>query len=245
MSSFQAAAVTTRLGNRTQISRKTVIIDGTVEAVDKAGRKSELAYQLSRRSQELKIDIESILLTNQAKATGNSTTAPTLGSVLSFIHTNVDKAADGTNPTGDGSNTRTDGTQRTFTEAELKNVLKSVYTNSGQQVDYLMVGASNKQVASTFAGNSTRMIEAGDKKLVAAIDVYSGDFASVRIMPNRFMRTRDALVVNTDMWAIAWLRPIRMVELAQTGDAQKRLLIGEYTLEAKNEAGSGLIADLL
>ena len=244
VSSYSAASVTTRLGNRTQISRKTVIIDGTVEAVDKAGRKSELAYQLTKRSKELKIDIESILLANQAKVTGNTTTAPKTASVLSWIKTNVDKASDGSNPTGDGSDTRTDGTQRAFTEAMLKSVMKSAYTNSSEDPDVLMVGAFNKQVVSAFSGNANRQVDAAGKKLVAAIDVYVGDFSTVRIMPNRFMRTRDALLLNFDYWSLDWLRPIKMMELAKTGDAEKRLLIGEYALAAKNEASSGIIADL-
>jgi hypothetical protein len=51
-------------------------------------------------------------------------------------------------------------------------------------------------------------------------------------------------LINWDLWSVDWLRPIRQMELAKTGDAEKRLLIGEYTLSSKNEAGSGLVADL-
>jgi hypothetical protein len=83
-----------------------------------------------------------------------------------------------------------------------------------------------------------------EKQLVATVDVYVGDFHTVRVIPNRFMRTRDALLLNWSYWSIDWLRPIRQIELAKTGDAEKRLLIGEYVLVAKNEKSSGLIADL-
>lgn len=245
IASFAASSVTTRIGNRTQISRKTVIVDGTVEAVDKAGRKSELAMQMAKRSKELKLDIEAILLSNQAKVTGNSTTAPKLASVVSWVKTNVDKDAGGTNPTGDGTDARTDsGTTRAFTEALLKNVLKSIFTNSAEEPDVLLLPPTQKQVASTFAGNANRQVDAKGKTLVAAIDVYVGDFSTVRILPSRLMRTSDGLVLNFEYWALAWLRPIKSTELAKTGDAEKRMLLGEYTLEARNEAASGIIADL-
>lgn len=244
VSSFAAASVTTRLGNRTQISRKTVIIAGTVDAVNKAGRDTEMAYQLMKRGKELKIDIESILLSNQAKVTGNTTTAPKTASVLSWIFTNDDFGTGGASPTGDGSNTRTDGTQRAFSEASLKTAMESVYTNSSADLDVLMVGPFNKRVVSTFAGNATRTVDAESKKLVATIDVYVGDFHDVRVIPNRFMRARDALLLNWSYWSLDWLRPIQPVELAKTGDAEKRMLIGEYVLTAKNEAASGGVFDL-
>ena len=219
-----------------------MIISGTLDAVNKAGRRTELAYQMTKRAKELKIDIEAICLSNQAKVTGAAATAPKLASVLSWIKTNVSHV--GTNPTGDGTDARVDGTQRAFTESMLKTVMASVYTNSSEDLDVLMVGASNKAVVSGFTGNATKMVDVMEKQVVATVDVYVGDFHTVRVIPNRFMRTRDALLLNWSYWSIDWLRPIRQIELAKTGDAEKRLLIGEYTLAAKNEASSGLIADL-
>lgn len=242
IATFTAASVTSRLGNRTQISRKEVIISGTLDAVNKAGRRTELAYQMTKRARELKIDIEAILLMNQAKVTGAAATAPKLASVLSWLKTNTSHV--GTNPTGDGSDARVDGTQRAFTEAMLKTVMGSVYTNSSEDLDVLMVGASNKAVVSSFTGNAQKTVDVMEKKLVATVDVYTGDFHTIRVIPNRFMRTRDALLLNWSYWSVDWLRPIRQFELAKTGDAEKRLLIGEYTLTAKNEASSGGIFDL-
>lgn len=164
---------TARLGNYTQISRKTVIIADTEEVVRKAGRKSEMAYQVAKKGKELKRDIEAIVTgTNQAKTAGNSTTARTLASLLSWIGTNTDKGSGGADPSTptDGTGTRTDGTTRAFVESSLKNVLQGIYTNSGDEPEMLMLGAKQKQVASTFAGNSTRFMEADEKKLVATVD---------------------------------------------------------------------------
>lgn len=246
ISSFDAVTATVRVGNYTQISRKTVVIADTEEAVRKAGRKSEMAYQVAKKGKSLKRDIETVIVgTNQAKAAGNSTTARNTASVLSWIFTNTSKGSGGSDPAAaDGTGTRTDGTTRAFTEGQLKTVLADIFTNSGDEPDILLLPPGQKQVASTFAGNSTRLVEADEKKLVASIDVYVYDFGSVRLVPDRFMRTRDALVINSDLWALAWLRPIKLVDLAKTGDAEKKMIIGEYALEARNEQGSGGVFDL-
>lgn len=102
--------------------------------------------------------------------------------------------------------------------------MASVYTNSSEELDVLMVGPANKAVASGFAGGAQKTYDVSDRKLVTTIDVYVGDFHTVRIIPNRFMRPRDALLLNWSLWSVDWLRPIRQFELAKTGDAEKRLL---------------------
>jgi hypothetical protein len=152
--------------------------------------------------------------------------------------------AAGANPTGDGTNARTDGTQAAFTEAMLQLALASVWTNSGDEPDFVLVNSTQKKAISGFTGNNTRYVNAEEEKLVNSIDVYVYDFGSVEIKPDRFMRPRDAIIVNSDLWGLAWLRPINLVDLAKTGDNEKKMLVGEYTLSARNEAGSGLVADL-
>lgn len=244
ISAFDAVIPTVRLGNYTQISRKTVIISMTEEAVDKAGRKNEMGYQVAKKGKSLKRDIETILLSNQARLVGNTTTAPLLGSVLSWMHTNTTMGVGGANPTTPGSTPRTDGTQAAFTEAMLQSTLASVWTNSGDEPDQLLVNSNLKQEVSKFVGNNTRYINADEQKLVTSIDVYVYDFGSIEVKADRFMRQRDALIINTDLWALSWLRPINLVDLAKTGDNEKKLMVGEYTLEARNEAGSGGVFDL-
>lgn len=242
VATFTAASVTSRLGNRTQIFRKEIIVSATLDAVSKAGRDTETAYQMSKRSREIKIDIESILLMNQAKVTGAAATAPKLASALSWIKTNTSHV--GTNPTGDGTDARVDGTQRALTEAMMSTVLQSIWTNSAEDIDVLMVGGSNKKVISGFAGGATKQVDVMERKTVATVDVYVGDFHTFRVIPNRFMRARDALFLNYSYWELSWLRPLRQTPLAKTGDAEKRMLIGEGTLVAKNEAANGGIFDL-
>jgi hypothetical protein len=150
---------TVRLGNINQISTKVARVTGTQRSVDHAGRDDELAYQEMLKGLELKRDMETILAgTNQAKATGNDTTARKTASVLSWIKSNTSKGTAGgaADPsTADGAGTRTDGTQIAFTEARLKTVLQSIWTNGGKP-DVIMTGAFNKQVFSTFTGRAPR-----------------------------------------------------------------------------------------
>jgi hypothetical protein len=245
ISAFDAVVPTVRRGNYTQISRKTVIIAMTEEAVDKAGRKSEMGYQVAKKGKSLKRDIETILLQNQARTAGAAgSTAALTASVLSWIHTNTAIGATGANPAGDGTNARTDGTQAALTEAMLKGVLSSVWQNSGDEPDMLLTNSTQKVNISAFTGNATRYINADEQKLVTSIDVYVYDFGTVEVKPDRFMRQREVLIINSDLWGLAWLRPINLVDLAKTGDNEKKMIVGEYALTARNEAGSGGVFDL-
>ena len=237
---------TVRLGNYTQIIQKTVQVSGTLDTVNKAGRKSEKAYQLAKASAELKRDLETILLANQGRSAGTSTVARKLGSILSWIKTNSDVGSGGSDPATIGVSTRTDGTQRTFTETLLKTVVSEVFVSGGSP-KILMVGAAGKQKVSSFAGIAAqRYMAPGNTPttIIGAADVYMSDFGTMSVVPNRFMRTRDALVLDPEYAALAYLRPFQTNDLAKTGDSENTQLLAEVTLEVKNEAAHGGIFDL-
>lgn len=238
-----AATATTRLGNYTQISSKQVIVSGTQNAVKTAGRASELPYQLSLKGLELKRDMEYGLCQNTTHNAGAAATARQSRGLEGWIQTNADYGVSGAAPSW-GSNTGpTDGTQRAFTEAQLKNVLQLIWVQGGKP-DLIMVGGTQKQNFSTFTGGSTRMDKSEDGKVTAAVNIYVSDFGQVKVVPNRFQRTRTAFAIQSDMWALATLRPMQTAPLAKTGDAEKRLLVTEYTLEARQEKSSGAVRDL-
>ena len=241
---------TTRLGNYTQIVGKTVMVSGTLEAVDKAGRKSEMAYQLAKASAEIKRDIESIITANQGQAVGTTASTPRkLGSLLSYIKTNTNEGSGttaGADPTTIGVSTRTDGTTRTFTETILKDVISKVFTSGGTPTT-LFVSPALKQVVSGFTGLSAQRYQvptSGQATILAGADLYQSDFGVLQIVPNRFMRTRDALVLDPEYAALAYLRPFQTIELAKVGDADKTQILAELTLEVRNEAAHGGAFDL-
>lgn len=243
---YAAAAVnvTVRLGNRCQISSKAFTISGTMEATTRAGRGSEVAYQLTKQTYELKRDMEAILTQNQASNAGSTTVARKLGSLEPMITTNVSAGGDtGGGYSGGVWTAITDGTQRAFTETLLKDVCQQVFTSGGNP-NYLMVGATQKQTVSGFTGNATRMDKSEDAKLYTAIDVYVSDFFEFKVIPNRFQRNRTAFLLQSDMWSVVYLRPVQVQDLAKTGDAMKKLMTVEYSLMGKNEKSSGIIRSL-
>jgi hypothetical protein len=241
---------TTRVGNRCQIAQKTVKISGTLQAVDKAGRKSEKAYQLAKASAEIKRDMETTLLSNQTATNGNSSTARKLGGLQAWLNSNYDGGTSGV--AGDlGTTARTDGTNRTFTEDILKVVIKEVYASGGNP-KVLMVNPAHKQLVSAFAGIAAQRFMAPSNTpttIVSAADVYLSDFGAISIVPNRFMTSTNscnetAFILDPDMAAIAYLRPFQTNELAVTGDNESTQLLAEYTLEVKNQGAHGIIADI-
>ena len=242
--------VTTRAGNKTQISQKTVKISGTLEAVDKAGRKSEKAYQLAKASAEIKRDMETTLLSNQISTNGTSSSARKLGGLQTWLATNGDFGTNGV-AGASGTTARTNGTNRTFDEATLKVVVKEVYTAGGNP-KVLMVNPAHKQLVSAFTGIAAQRFMApadAPTTIIGAADVYLSDFGTISVVPNRFMSSTNtcdeaAFVLDTDMAAVAYLRPFQTNELAKTGDAEVTQLLVEYTLQVNNEAAHGIIADL-
>jgi hypothetical protein len=244
---FAAVTPTVRLGNRTQVLRKEVIIAGTQEAVNKAGRKSEMVYQLQKKSKELKRDLEFVLCSNQAPVTGNSTTAPQMRPLCGWYATNDSRGSGGAD--GTTSAAATDGTQRTFTETLLQDVMQNCWAAGGNPTMALM-GPKQKRVASAFTGGATKFDKSEDKTLFAVVDVYVSDFGQLKFIPSRFVRgastaaDREVHVLDTEYWALATLRPVQTVDLAKTGDAEKAMIIAEVTLESRNEGASGVAADL-
>lgn len=241
---------TTRLANLTQIVGKTVMVSGTLLASDLAGRKSEMAYQLAKASAEIKRDIETIITANQGQTAGSSgSTARKLGSLLSYIKTNTNKGSGttaGADPTTIGVSTRTDGTTRAFTETILKDVIAKVFSSGGTP-SALFVSPAQKQVVSGFTGLAAQRYQVptnGQATILAGADLYQSDFGVLQIVPNRFMRTRDALVLDPEYAAIAYLRPFQTIDIAKVGDAEKKQILAELTLEVRNEAAHGGAFDL-
>ena len=250
VASFDAVTATVRLQNYAQISRKTIILSATEEVVNKAGRRSELAYQIAKRSAELKRDQEFTMLNGAVAAAGSTSTARGTASLGAWVKTNVDMQTNGTNPsyTTLPNSARTDGNVRTFTETILKNVIQQVWSAGGTP-KILMTGPVNKQRVSGFSGiaSSRFNINGGEKPatLIGAVDVYVSDFGNVSVIANRFQRERDAWVLDPEYAKMVVLRPYQQIELAKTGDAEKRMLLVEWGHKVLAENAHGLAADLV
>jgi hypothetical protein len=234
-----AATVTVRLTNRTQISAKKIVVSGTQRAMNPAGRSDELAYQLSLKSLEIKRDMELGLTQNDVLATSPRSSRGLRGWVVDNVNNNGGTLSSYTGNTG-----YTPGTQRAFTEAQVKDVLQKVFTAGGEP-DTIMMPPAAKQTFSGFTGNATRFDKSEDAKLYASVDFYVSDFGTLQAVPNRFMATRDVFVLQSDKLAIAYLRPFQTIELAKTGDAEQREILVEYTLECRAPKAHGAVYDIL
>ena len=242
-------ANTVRVSTYTQISTKVVGVSSTVEATNKAGRKSELAREIMKAGRELRTDMEMRACGNYASVAPAAGTAGQTAGALAWLTTNTSRngaGASGGYNSGSGLvAAATNGTQRAYTEALLKTVLQSIWTKGGNPKMVITAG-SQKQTAAAFPGIAQQRRETGNKKatIVAGADIYVSDFGEVQFVPSRFCSARDALIVDPEYWEIGTLDPLGVQDLAKTGLSTRKLLSVEWALKCLNEAASGVVADL-
>jgi len=256
---FQQKSPTVRVQNFTQIARDTLIVSASQEKADKAGRKSELGYQLAKMGAEIKKDVELSLVSNTASSAGSSTTGRVSAGfpawITSATSTNGLRGATGTSG---GFNSGTglvaaagNGTQRAFTKTLLDTAISTCYAAGGNPTT-VMVSPYNKRVFSTFMSDSNvaqQRSAANGKKtaIVAAADMYLSDFGELAVVPNRVMldaaASRNVLVIDPDFVARGVFRAMSTEKLAKTGDAEKRAVVTEFCLVMKNEQACTVIAD--
>ena len=237
-----------RLNNTCQILEKTVVVTGTQQAVDKVGSQDEVAYQSERRMKEIKRDLEKSMVgvaaVGLAKVTGDDTTARRMAQFENYITSNISLGATGAASNGLGTNLLTGGTDRALTQAILDAVLQTAY-NNGSDASLMFVSAINKGVVSGFSGAGTRFTTVDAKKLSASIDVYEGDFHTLKVVPCRQLIGPNVLGIDPEYVAVADLQPLHISDIAKTGNTIKKQLIWETTLEVSNEAAHFVIADTL
>ena len=242
---------TTRLGNYTQIFTKVVGTSTTDRAVKNAGRADEHSYQLAKAGKEIKRDMEARFTGNYAAVPPTSSVAGEAAGALAFMRTNTSRGVGGVNPVLSGTTqgypvtAATNGTQRAFTEALLKTAIAQAWTAGGEPTLVIM-SLLQKQTAASFAGLAQQRRETGNKKaaIIAGADIYVSDVGELTFVPDRFCSTRDALIIDPEMWAVATLDPMQRRKLATTGLADRDAMYGEMTLKCRNDGASAVVADL-
>lgn len=225
--SYDTDSAPSRTGAYTQIFVKTVQVSGSEIASNQAGVSDMYAYQMKKRLEEMSRDIEDAIVTGTGNS-GASGTARRLKGVLAWMTTNVETG------TGTGS--------ETLTETMLNDALQTVW-NSGGRPDSLWVNGWQKRKISSFSTN-TRNVNAAEKTLIAAVDVYDSDFGRLDVMLDRYMTTSVVAILQSDKWAVGQLRPVSSRQTADTIDGKQGVIIGELTLVSYNEAASGQITGL-
>ena len=240
-----------RLGSYTQISDKVVEVSSTADAVNGAGDAQTVAKQIAFKLRELKRDMETMLLNNVASNAGAAGTARVTAGLPAYLTSNVSRGVGGANGTLSGTTSgyvnaaATDGTLRALTETMFKSVIASCWDN-GAEPSLVLCGSLVKQkISSTFTGSATKYQDMTDKKsLSAAIDIYVSDFGTLQIVPTRFQRARDVLVLDPNYARVAYLQRTKQEPLAKTGHAERRLISVEYGLQVDTQKAHGVIADI-
>ena len=224
-----ATTVTARVTNQTQISKKVVEVSGSHEAVNNAGKKSELAHQLAKASKELKRDMEGSLLANNAAAAGNATTARETRGAAHWITTNVTDAG-------------TSGTNAAMVEADVLAAAEAVWT-AGGEASTILLGATNKKLITAMSGRADAIRSVADNNMTIqnSVDVYVSDFGTYNIVMDRFCDQDFVYFLDHDMWSVDYLRDFQTVDIARAGDGEKKMLVVEYGLRCGNEAANATI----
>ncbi len=241
----EARTATTRLGNYTQIFKNAVVVPDTDQGLNKAGRATEIGYQVMKIAKEQKLDIEKALFDNNARVAGNATTAREMAGVPAWLTSNLANKGTGfADPTGDGTDARTDGTQTAFTQADFDTVMQSIWDNGGKP-ESVYLSSFQMDVALGFTGNNNQrsQISADSGKVANYMATYLTPRGSVEFIPSRENRSRDVFIMQDDMWKVAVLRPTKNVALAKTGDNTTRQVTTELTLVCCNEKASGAVVD--
>jgi hypothetical protein len=244
--SDESLAATVMRQNYTQIMSKTINISATADTVSTYGRAKETAYQLSKKSAELKREFEFHLVGKaQNAAVGNGTdTARRFANAFgtdvnsaAVIHADVTVTIDG--------NGATEGTPvGALTEAAVLDVNQKLY-EAGSEGKYLMIKPADSLIVANFAAASGRNRDfTTGKSVVNAVDLYVSPFGEQKVIINRFIKATEALVFDPAMWSIVVLRPFTRELLAKTGDNERHMIVGEYSLKHKNYKGTGRITNL-
>ena len=258
-----SSPVIARLTNRTQIFVKGIRVSGTLESVDKAGRKSEFKYQTEKRGKEMMRDLEKTLVSKQVSTASASgavvagavkSGARLMGGYQSYCSQNISSGYAVTATAGagmvvgagDGSNVAANATGTTakaFTLADINETLRGINGETSAAPSKVMMSTANKVKFSdlmTSTSNVRRNIDEKGK-LRQSVDLYESDFGDVELVHNYLMDDTEVFVYDPSLMSCNTLRPIQFSDINQDGDSLRSYMVQEVTFEAKSPTGNGLI----
>jgi len=230
-----------RKANYTQIFSATVEVSGSMRAARQHGIDDELEYQKQERLRELLRDLENCVINGVSAATnpqGSSTTRRSMNGIVRGITTNQYNPNSGGIPAGGGAGTD-------LNEPVLNSALRLIWEQSQGKIDTIVCSGALKRRINGFATGS-RAYTPEDKSFRDMISTYESDFGVCRVILSRWVPTDTILLLDSSRISVLPLqgRSFGYKPLAQTGDANAGQVLGEYTLEFKNENAHGLVRGL-
>ena len=226
-----------RMGNWTQIFTAAVEVSGTDMAANQLGLADEMDFQKQERLRELLRDLENTVINGgmpTATPEGSASVRRTMRGILSHLTSNVFRVSDAGFPAGS-----------TLDEEKINFVLRRIWENSNGNVDLIVVGGAQKRRINAFL-SALRGYTAKDTAYRDMVSLYESDFGVCRIVTTRWMPKDAVLLVDSSRISVMPMsgRSFHFKPLASTGDYECGELIGEYTLELRNEAAHGVIRGL-
>jgi hypothetical protein len=226
-----------RRSNYTQIFTATVEVSGSDMAASQLGLADEMDYQKQERLRELIRDLENTVINGgllTSSPQGSGTVRRTMNGIIQHLSTNVFHTGDSGFPAGND-----------LDEAKVNYILRKIWENSSGNVDLIVVGGFQKRKINAFCSDS-RSYGATDTTFTDMVSIYESDFGICRIVTTRWLPQDAALFLDSSRIGVLPLsgRSFHFKPLASAGDYDCGELIGEYTLELKNEAAHGLIRNL-
>lgn len=253
-----------RVGNHCQISDKIVRVSYRADASNIIGRAKELSYQLMRRQQELRRDVEAIALFNQASVADNGdAVAGKAGGLPSWLETNsINGTAGGFNPATGLTVARTPGVKAALTEKDIRDAMESVYQEGGNPTkmmsipsvirkfsEYLFSSSARVATLMSDQGKSTEQATA-----LGSVNVFVTDFGTLTMIPNRLQQKHkdsggvddvaDVFILDPEYLSLCYLEGYRTETLAKTGLAENRQMCVDWTLIVNTEKAHAIIGDI-
>ena len=234
--SIAAPTATSRLGNYHQISVKAVAVSKTLDAVEKAGRDREVAYQKVLKSLELRRDIEKAIGDTNVARSGSDPRKS--ASLITWI-TNGDAPSDMAFATGDGTDTADlTGTARALTLAQIEAAMQAAWTDGGSP-KIMATSAANRanfsdlSASGNLVSNDVNMTAAKEVTYVGSTSVFLTDFGTLEVAPSRFMGDDKVFLIDPDFAALCTIKGRNFAdnEIAPTGDAEKFQIVTEWALK--------------
>jgi hypothetical protein len=249
----------TRLKAVCQIQARGFSVSDRQEEVSKYGLDSEISYQATLRGEELRRDCEKVITRPATPVDSADSTVPITAGIPSWLRTNTSRDGGGSDPgltNGEPSSADPgdiDGTDRALSEADFLTVVGEIYDEGGNP-DMVNVGRAVKQKWSQYmlSGNARSATQYQDQgrspnsgiQVVGAVDYYVSDFGVLAIVPNRFSREDDVLILDTSLWELGTFRGYQLKENGRDGDKLDFFVVHDFCLISRNEAGSGVVADI-
>ncbi|MCI0498286.1 MAG: DUF5309 domain-containing protein [Planctomycetales bacterium] len=226
-----------RCGNYTQIFTAAVEVSGTDLAASQIGLADEMDFQKQERLRELLRDLENTVINGGAPSAnpqGSDTVRRTMKGILAHLATNLFTTGDSGFPAGTALN-----------EEMINYVLRKIWESSSGSVDTIVVGGFQKRKINDFL-SAVRGYTSGETTYRDGVSAYESDFGLCRIVTTRWMPQDAVLLLDSSRVKVLPLsgRSFHFKRLASGGDYECGELIGEYTLELRNEAAHGVIRGL-